>query len=259
MPSPVEVTIIIPVKDEVESAPILAAEVEAAMAAAPWAWECLWVDDGSTDGTLAVLEGLHRTAPSRHQYLSFDRNYGKAAALAAAFPAARGGMLATLDGDLQNDPKDLPRMLAMLERGTVDLVNGARLRRHDSWVRRMSSRIANGFRNRITGVHLQDAGTGVRVFYRECIEGVPVFQGLHRFIPTLAVLNGFKMAEVPVSHRPRQYGKAKYGIGNRLWVGIADCFGVRWLRARRTPRARIAHSTLDTSTETKETAWTRPR
>ncbi|KPK99454.1 MAG: hypothetical protein AMK75_06415 [Planctomycetes bacterium SM23_65] len=233
-----DVSIIVPVRDEADSIGQLADEIGAAFGRHGWSWECLWVDDGSSDATLDRLRALHRSDP-RHQFVAHDRNYGQAAALATGFSNARGHVLATLDGDLQNDPADLPGLIRTLETSDVDMVNGIRAKRHDSALRLLSSRIANAFRNRVSGATATDVGCSVRAFRRECVEGVPVFRGMHRFLPTLVAMRGWRITEVPVRHRPRTHGKTSYGVRNRLWVGILDTFGVRWLVSRSvTPRVR---------------------
>lgn len=219
--------------NEEESAPDLAAEITAAMDEAGIEWECLWVNDGSSDRTLDVLiAGAVKRWPGRHRILDLDRNYGQSAALAAGFRSARGQVLATLDGDGQNDPRDIPRLLEHLEAGEADMVNGVRARRRDSVIRRMSSKIANGFRNRLTRESVSDVGCAIRVFRCDCVRDIPVFKGMHRFLPTLARMQGARITEMPVNHRPRTRGQTKYGISNRLWVGIADVFAVRWMQWR---------------------------
>ncbi|HEX6791105.1 MAG TPA: glycosyltransferase family 2 protein [Candidatus Krumholzibacteria bacterium] len=224
-----ELSIVVPVRDEEESIPRLAQEIEAAISVP--AWECVWVDDGSTDGTLRALDALHLRDP-RHQYVSLARSSGQSAALYVGFHHATGRVIATLDGDLQNDPAELPRLIRQLERGRVDMVTGVRVDRRDNLTRRISSRIANGFRNAVTGDRIRDVGCSLRAFYRDCIVDVPVFNGMHRFLPTLVRMHGFIVVEVPVGHRPRRYGRTKYGVHNRLWRGIADCLAVRWMQAR---------------------------
>jgi glycosyltransferase involved in cell wall biosynthesis len=229
--------VIVPVKDEEASVAELAAEVEAALASTPHLWECLWVNDGSTDSTLRVLQDLAARDP-RQRWLDLDRNYGQSAAMAAGFAAARGDWFATLDGDGQNDPGDLPQLLARLEQGDVDMVNGVRQKRQDSLVRKFCSRLANRFRNWLTHEQVTDVGCSLRVFRRECVLDMPVFKGMHRFFPTLVRLRGFRITERPVNHRPRSKGKTKYGINNRLWVGIADTVAVCWMQ-RRFVQARV--------------------
>jgi glycosyltransferase involved in cell wall biosynthesis len=232
--------------NEEESVPLLAGEVTAAFDGGPWSWECVWVDDGSTDGTLGQLRALNRSDP-RHRYAAHDRNHGQSAALLTGFALARGRILATLDGDLQNDPSDLPRLIEKLEAEDVHMVNGVRADRRDSWLRRVSSRIANGFRNRVSGATATDVGCSVRAFYRECADGLPRFHGMHRFLPTLVSLRGWRVTEVDVNHRPRELGTTSYGVHNRLWVGIADTFGVRWLSSRSVD-PRVAETSDDAET-----------
>lgn len=231
-------SVIVPVKDEEECVGTLAGEVTQALNASGRDWECIWVNDGSTDGTQAVLDRLCRDDP-HHRFLELDGNFGQSAALAAGFGAARGDTIATLDGDGQNDPRDLPRLLDRLDQGDVDMVNGVRQKRRDSFLRRISSRIANGFRNWATEERVSDVGCSIRACRRECLSGIIVFRGMHRFLPTLVRMRGYRIVEMPVNHRPRTKGKTKYGVNNRLWVGLADTFAVRWMQKRLVhPRVR---------------------
>ncbi|NOY80164.1 MAG: glycosyltransferase family 2 protein [Kiritimatiellaeota bacterium] len=241
------VSVVVPVMNEEESAPDLAAEVTEALDGAGLSWECVWVNDGSTDRTLDVLvaKAVERW-PGKHRVLDLDRNYGQSAALAAGFRHARGEILATLDGDGQNDPHDIPRLIEALDAQGVDMVNGVRARRRDSAVRRISSRLANGFRNWLTRESVSDVGCAIRVFRRQCVQDILVFKGMHRFLPTLARLQGARIAEMPVNHRPRTRGQTKYGISNRLWVGLADVFAVRWMQWRMVrPRVRAEFGGVD--------------
>lgn len=226
-----KVSIIVPIRNEAENIASLASEVTSAMSGTDWSWECLWVDDGSDDASLSILKDLCRN-DSRHRYLSFERNAGQSAALCAGFQMARGEILATIDGDGQNDPSDLPRVVAMVADGGTDMANGYRARRRDTLVRKLSSRIGNGFRNLMTGKTVRDVGCSTRAFRREYVQSLPRFAGMHRFLPTLVAMQGGRLAETPVNHRPRLRGKSKYGLHNRLWVGLADTFGVLWLRKR---------------------------
>jgi dolichol-phosphate mannosyltransferase len=228
----VDVSIIIPIFNEAENIAPLAREIRAAMESGPWSWECVWVDDGSTDGTAQALMHSLQSDPG-HRYIGFAANAGQSAALLAGFREAAGAWLATLDGDGQNDPADIPRLLDSMSRQGVDMVNGYRASRRDSLVRRASSRIANFFRNLLTGKTVRDVGCSTRVMRKECADLLPQFAGMHRFLPTLVAMYGFTLAEEPVNHRPRRTGRTKYGIGNRLWVGILDLFGVWWLRKRK--------------------------
>lgn len=224
-------TIVVPVKDEEENVRLLAREISAAMDATPWTWECLWIDDGSTDRTLEHLRDLHCLDP-RHKYLSFDRNHGQTTAMLAGFRAASGSLIATLDGDGQNDPADLPGLIRRLLDGESDMVNGLRVKRRDNWVRKISSRIANGFRNWLTREKVSDVGCSLRVFRKECVRHLPPFEGMHRFLPTLVGMQGWRLMEVPVNHRPRERGTPKYGVWNRLWRGLLDALAVRWMQWR---------------------------
>jgi dolichol-phosphate mannosyltransferase len=225
-------SIVVPMHDEEENVGALCAEVRDALAALPGPWELVLVDDGSADGTRARVEEEARRDP-RIRPVLLDRRRGQSAALCAGFSAAAGRCVATLDGDLQNDPQDLPAMLAVLEESGAAMVTGWRRRRRDSLLRRLSSRIANGARNLLTGDRIVDVGCSTRVFRRSCLASVPCFfDGMHRFFPTLFRMAGFTVREVPVNHRPRARGTAKYGVWNRLWRGIRDLFGVRWLRDR---------------------------
>jgi dolichol-phosphate mannosyltransferase len=221
-------SIVIPVKNEEASIPDLAREIDTAFAKADFAWEVLWVDDGSNDSTLDLLKAL----PKPHRWISFARNFGQSAAFAAGFREAHGEWVGTLDGDGQNDPNDLLRQLAHGRANNVDMVNGIRQRRQDNFVRKLSSKIGNGTRNLITGKSVTDVGCSTRVVKRRFVADMPFFHGNHRFIPTLAMMAGATIAEIPVNHRQRHGGKSKYGISNRMFSGLRDCFGVRWLKSR---------------------------
>lgn len=227
-----ELSIIIPVKNEEGSIAGLAKEVNDAMASVTYSWECIWVDDGSTDTTLLELEKISIEAP-RHQFLSFSKNYGQSAALYAGFGFAKGRLLGTLDGDGQNDPKDLPALVSRLIETGADMVNGVRPKRKDTLIRKISSKIGNGFRNWLTGEDITDVGCSIRVFKHAHIRDIPSFKAMHRFLPTLMRIAGCSnIIEMPVNHRPRMHGKTKYGIGNRMWVGIIDTLAVRWMQSR---------------------------
>ena len=222
-------SIVIPLFNEAENLQPLAAELTAALDGLAYGYEVLFVDDGSTDDSPAVLARLAAADP-RLRILRQPTNQGQSAAFAAGFQHARGELIATLDADLQNDPADLPRMLAELER--CDVVCGVRTDRHDSFVRRASSRIANGVRNRLTGESITDVGCSLRVMRASHARRVQMFDGMHRFLPTLLRMEGARITELPVSHRPRLRGVSKYGIHNRLWRALADLFAVRWMQRR---------------------------
>src|SRR5262245_59362113 len=180
-PASIEVSIVIPVRDEAPNVARLAAEIGTAMKGLPWSWECVWVDDGSADETLAQLERLC-ARDTHHRFVQLDRHYGQSAALGIGFVHARGVMIATMDGDGQNDPADLPRLLALAVDKNLDVVNSYRTESQYGAVRRISSRIANAFRNRLTGEAVRDVGCAVRVMRRECLDGIFVWKGMHRFL-----------------------------------------------------------------------------
>jgi dolichol-phosphate mannosyltransferase len=226
----VELSIIIPVYNEMENIAQTVAEITAAMGDDPDRLEILFVDDGSTDDTLDRVKDAAKEIPVVH-WLSFDRNYGQTAAFDAGLRAARGRFLATMDGDLQNDPSDIPELMRHFD--SADLVCGYRRRRNDSMVRRISSRIANGVRNWATGDDIIDVGCSLRIMRRECMERLTLFEGLHRFFPTLIKMEGFRVIQVPVNDRPRIRGRTKYNITNRLFKSLADLFAVLWIQRRR--------------------------
>jgi dolichol-phosphate mannosyltransferase len=222
-------SVVVPVYDEQESLGALHEELAAALSRVAEGAEILYVDDGSHDASLARLREIAGRDP-RVRVVVLDGNHGQSAALDAGFRRARGEIVATLDADGQNDPADLPRLLARL--GDADVVNGVRTGRRDSLVRKLSSRVANGFRNRMTHESVRDVGCSLRVMRREFLERVKLWRGMHRFLPTLLRLEGARIVEVPVSHRPRRHGTSKYGIRNRLFTGLVDVFAVRWMQRR---------------------------
>jgi dolichol-phosphate mannosyltransferase len=233
--SPPRLSVVVPVFDEEPNLEPLVTEIATALAGIDF--ELLVVDDGSRDGSALTLARLLPREP-RLRVLRHDTNYGQSAALATGFAAARGEVVATLDGDLQNDPADVPRLLAVLEQGW-DVVSGVRARRQDTWVRRASSRVANGVRARVLGDGIRDVGCSLKVYRAPFLRRLPPFRGMHRFLPALARLEGARVTEMPVGHRPRRFGASKYGIGNRLWRGIADLLGVWWLKQRWFRVARV--------------------
>lgn len=222
---------VVPLKDEAGSLPPLHEELVAALERIGEPWEVVYVDDGSTDSSPDVLGGLSGGDP-RVRVVTLARNYGQSTAMIAGAEAAHGRWIATLDADGQNDPTDLVDLWARLSRGDVDVVQGVRAERHDSWVRKASSRIANATRNVVTGERVTDVGCSLRIMPRQAFLAAPRFEGMHRFLPTLLKMTGASIDEVPVSHRPRKAGETKYGIHNRLWAGLADLFMVRRLRGR---------------------------
>jgi glycosyltransferase involved in cell wall biosynthesis len=223
-------SLVIPVRDEAESLETLHRELDAAVGGWSGGLEILFVDDGSRDASRARLLAL-AAKDARVRVLALDAAHGQSAALEACFRAARGELIATLDADLQNDPADLPRLLAAMEH--ADVVCGVRVVRRDGLLRRLSSRIANAFRNALTGESVRDVGCSLRVMRRSHLARVKLHRGMHRFLPTLLALEGARVVELPVAHRPRRHGRSKYGILDRLFVGLADVFAVRWMKSRR--------------------------
>ncbi|CAG0989731.1 dolichol-phosphate mannosyltransferase [Myxococcaceae bacterium] len=229
MPDAPALSVVVPIHDEVESIPTLYAELDTALKDHPGGVELILVDDGSTDGSLALLDALAKQDPAVH-VIALDRNHGQSTALAAGFERARGDVIVTLDADLQNDPRDIPLLLAEL--GRADVVNGVRVGRTEGFVRRSSSRIANAFRNWLTEESVTDVGCSLRAMRSGYVRKLKPFHGMHRFLPTLLRLEGARVVEIPVSHRPRRFGRSKYGIANRLGVGIVDVLAVRWMQRR---------------------------
>lgn len=220
----------VPVFEERDNLEPLHRELDAALAEVRGGVEFVYVDDGSRDGSAEALAALAKR-DERVRVLRFVENRGQTAAFDAGFRAARGEVVATLDADLQNDPADLPRLLAALDR--ADVVNGVRVGRRDGLVRKLSSRIGNGFRNWLTHETVTDVGCSLRVMRASFLRRVKLHRGMHRFLPTLLRMEGARVIELPVSHRPRRHGRSKYGIANRVFVGLADVFAVRWMQSRR--------------------------
>jgi len=224
-----QLSVVVPAYNEAENVVPLAEEIIAALDNLPGGFELVLVDDASTDATPQLIAQI-RDARVRGVYHRL--NCGQSAAVGSGFQAARGAWVATLDGDGQNDPADLPAMLAQAIRESVDCVTGVRKKRQDTFIRRFSSKVANGFRNWITGDQVSDSGCGIRVVRRAALREIPVFNGMHRFLPTLLRGQGYRVVETAVNHRERLRGTSKYGVHNRLWRGIRDCFGIRWYLKR---------------------------
>lgn len=225
------VSIILPIHNERDNLAPLFEELSRAMSAT--AYEIVAVDDGSTDGSRAELE---RIAGGRDnvRIVCLPRRRGQSAAIMAGADHARAAIVATLDADGQNDPAELPPLLGvLLGDAGLGAVVGYRTRRADGRWKRWQSRIANAVRNRITGDRVRDTGCALKVMRRAWVERLPRFDGMHRFLPTLLRMAGATVLELPVTHRPRRYGRSKYGAWNRAWHGLRDAFGVRWLARRR--------------------------
>lgn len=234
LPAP-DLSVVVPVRDEEENILPLVREIDAALRGR-LSFEIVFVDDGSTDGTAQAVLHARETVP-QIRLLRHARSAGQSAALATGVRAARSEWVATLDGDGQNDPADIPRLLQARDRAlTADpalrLIMGHRVTRRDDWLRRVSSLVANGVRSRLLGDGTPDTGCGLKLLHRPTFLLLPCFDHMHRFLPALYQRQGAHVLSVPVAHRPRTRGRSKYGLRDRLWVGIVDLLGVMWLQAR---------------------------
>ena len=228
------VSVVVPVKNEQDNVEPLVREIAAALSSNT-TFEILYINDGSTDATLARLLALKAEFPML-RVITHQTSCGQSRAVTTGVTAARYEWVATLDGDGQNDPADIPALLAKLsdasQPANLELLAGWRAKRIDTWIKRVSSRVANGVRSRLLKDKTPDTGCGLKVFARETFLLLPNFDHVHRFLPALVMRNGGAVVSVPVHHRARERGKSKYGLHNRLWVGIVDLFGVAWLQRR---------------------------
>jgi glycosyltransferase involved in cell wall biosynthesis len=231
-----QLSVVIPVCNEAENVAPLAREIHAALNGRV-EFEVVFVDDGSTDATATEVLKVRGESVPRIRLLKHARRSGQSAGVRTGVRAARGEWIATLDGDGQNDPADIPKLLDALQTqnsdGQLKLIMGNRTTRRDTWLRRLSSRIANGVRGGMLSDGTPDTGCGIKLFERQLFLELPHFNHMHRFLPALVQRAGMRVISVPVAHRPRMRGTSKYGLNNRLWVGIVDLFGVMWLIKRR--------------------------
>ena len=225
MTSSPEVSVVVPLFNEEESIAILQSELSEALKDLDY--EIILVDDGSIDRTVERIE-----PKANVRVIRFEKNAGQSAAIYAGLEAAQGTTVVLIDGDLQNDPADIPRLLAEISRG-ADLVCGYREQRRDTLVKRLTSWIANAVRSRFTKDGVRDTGCTLKAMRRECVSALVPFKGMHRFIPALVKGAGYRLVEIPVNHRRRRFGQSKYGLGNRALRATIDMFGVRWLLSRR--------------------------
>jgi dolichol-phosphate mannosyltransferase len=219
------VSVVVPLYNEEQSVAMLQRELADALTGVDY--EIIFVDDGSQDETVARI-----AADPRTRVLRFEKNAGQSAAIFAGLQAVRSEIAVLIDGDLQNDPADIPRLLAEISRG-ADLVCGYRAQRKDTLLKRITSRVANFVRSRFTRDGVRDTGCTLKAMRRDCIGALVPFKGMHRFIPALVKGAGYRLVEIPVNHRPRRFGQSKYGLGNRAFRATIDMFGVRWLLSRR--------------------------
>jgi glycosyltransferase involved in cell wall biosynthesis len=232
------VSVVVPVKDEVDNVASLAREIAAALAHEP-SYEILFVDDGSSDGTTQRLTDL-KSEIAHFRPLRHARNLGQSRGLATGIANAKGEIIVTLDGDGQNDPADIPKLLAKLRGdGTLAMVSGVRVKRQDSASRRIASRLGNRLRNAMLGDGATDTGCGIKAFYRDAFLELPYFDHMHRYLIALVQRHGRKVGFQAVNHRPRMTGRSKYTNFGRLMVSIHDMLGVRWLQRRHGGRVRI--------------------
>jgi len=225
----VEISVVVPVYNEEENLPILIPKLVEVLKSLRSPYEMIFVDDGSSDGSRQVLKEWTVLYPSI-RILGLKENRGLSTALVAGMREARGEKIVTLDSDLQNDPADIPKLLGYLDQ--YDMATGWRQKREDPWLKRISSKIANFIRNRLSGEKIQDSACTLRAFKKECIQDMPVFNGMHRFLSTLVRMQGYRTVEVPVFHHPRRFGKSKYNIRNRMVRSFIDLLAVRWMKRR---------------------------
>jgi len=241
-PAPdLDVSVVIPVCNEQDNVLPLAREIHSALEGR-YRYETIFVDDGSTDGTAEAVRAARRDRMPEIRLILHAVRSGQSAAVATGVREARAPWIATLDGDGQNDPADIPNLLDAARTAAsprLRLVMGNRTTRRDTWLRRLSSRVANGVRGGLLKDGTPDTGCGIKVFDRAVFMDMPRFNHMHRFMPALYQREGYEVVSVPVNHRERTRGKSKYGLHNRLWVGIVDLFGVMWLIRRASPRIRI--------------------
>jgi glycosyltransferase involved in cell wall biosynthesis len=227
----VELSVVIPVYNEEDNLPLLWPELRGVLEQMGVSFEVVFVDDGSRDRSAEIIRGMREVDP-RVRLVRLKANAGETAATDAGFKAARGQRVVTMDADLQNDPHDIPALIQHLEQW--DAATGWRVARGDgdSLVRRISSRVANGARNRLSAESIHDSGCTFRAFRRECLRSLVLYRGFHRFIPTLLRMRGYRVVEVPVRHRSRRFGQSKYGVLNRVVVAFVDLLVVRWMKKR---------------------------
>jgi dolichol-phosphate mannosyltransferase len=226
---PIDISLVVPVYNEEENLPILIREMTEVLQGLGKSYEMIFVDDGSTDGSRALLKRMIAQDP-QIRLLGFKRNCGETAAGAAGLKEARGKVVITMDADLQNDPKDIPKMLDYLK--DYDMVSGWRERREDSRIKRITSKIANRIRNGLSKESVRDSGCTFRTYKRECLQNLKLYKGMHRFMPTLVRMEGFRVIEIPINHRPRKFGVSKYNTWNRMWRAFVDLLAVRWMKNR---------------------------
>ncbi len=225
----IELSVVVPVFNEEENLPILVPKLVEVLNRLGLSYEMVFVDDGSSDASRDILREMALQYSSL-RVIGLKKNCGLSTALIAGIKEAKGLKIVTLDSDLQNDPEDIPKLLEYLDR--YDMATGWRQKREDPWLKKVSSKIANRVRNWISGESIQDSACTLRAFKKECVNDIPMFNGMHRFLSTLVKMKGYLVIEVPVSHHPRRFGKSKYNIRNRIWRSFVDLLAVRWMKHR---------------------------
>ena len=225
----IEISVVVPVYNEEGNLPVLIPALVEVLKNLGRSYEIIFVDDGSSDESRRILKEMASEHASL-RILRFKENRGLSTALMAGMREARGEIIVTLDSDLQNDPADIPRLLEYLDR--YDMATGWRQKREDKWLKKISSKIGNLVRNWVSGENIQDSACTFRAFKKECVQEIPVFNGMHRFLSTLVKMRGFGIIEVPVAHHPRRFGKSKYNIRNRMVRSFIDLLAVRWMKRR---------------------------
>jgi len=225
----IKYSVVIPLKNEEGNIAQLIGELTPVMQSLGHPWEVLCIDDGSTDGTLAQLHLLQKEN-SHVRVICFQHNYGQSSAFDAGFRLAKGEFVITLDGDRQNDPTDIPKLLQAAEK--ADLVCGYREKRNDPFIKRITSLLANAVRSRFCGDGVRDTGCSLKVYRRSCLQRIKMYHGMHRFLPALFKHEGFTIIEIPVNHRERVAGKTKYNFLNRSFNTLSDMWAVRWMGKR---------------------------
>ncbi len=226
---PIDISVVIPVYNEEENLPVLIPQIVEVLKPLGKTYEMIFVDDGSKDRSRRLLKEMAVQYP-QIRLLGFKENCGETAAGAAGIKEARGRVVITIDADLQNDPKDIPKMLDYLNE--YDMVTGWRQKREDSWVKRITSRIANRIRNSLSEEEIQDSGCTFRAYKRECLRDIKLYKGMHRFLPTLVKMEGYRVIEIPIAHHPRKFGVSKYTTWNRMWRAFIDLLAVKWMKSR---------------------------
>ena len=228
-PETIEISIVVPIYNERENLVLLDQEITKSIKPLNKSYEVILVDDGSMDGSSELIRAL-QGKNSAIRLIRFGHNHGQTAAFAAGFDKARGGIIVTMDADLQNSPSDIPLLLTAIK--DYDVVCGWRHKRNDPWIKKISSKVANSVRNSLSDESIADTGCSLKAFRRECFKDIKLYNGMHRFFPTLMKMEGFSVTQVKVGHYPRIHGHSKYNIRNRLFASFKDLLAIRWMKKR---------------------------